>query len=264
MRDWESIICYEDRSKLITSRWLLAGVSTRQTAENTAAGVLWLAMSRVGDSVTANLYKDEARGAGDLVAVGTADVSAIDGTAEAAAKLVFSEANTSGLSGSLYIHQYTADDACPLQVALCTDEDLNALCDAIEDLPGYSATLGMAEFIRLAGEDVLGKVARMYRRQLGGSGAGEAWFIAGASRNYPDLRRIANPAQLRLACAYRALEVALGRSHLNGEDTAYSTLRDNFASQYATVMNDLTLALTQGGPDATTVAQTSTRRLARA
>ena len=247
-RKWESIICYEDRGAgFRTSRWRLAGIRTKAGGENTDAGVLWLQMSRAADTVTADLYKDDGLGSGDKVATGSADVSGVDGTAAGAVELALSEANSSGLSGSSWIHDYLGDGVCPLQVALCTDEDLDGLWDGIEDLPGYDATAGMAEYIRLAGEDVLAKVAAIFRRQVGGSGAPEAWFITDAGRARPDLRRIANPGQLRMACAYHALEIALGRSHQRGGETMYSSLRDYFHQQYDRAMGSLSLAFKTGG-----------------
>jgi len=243
-RKWESIICYEDRQAgFHSSRWRLSGVRTRQNAENTDGGVLWLEMTRAGDTVTAALFKDAARDAADKVAEGSADVSGLDGTPGGAVEVALAAANASGLSGALRLHDYRADAACPVQVALCVDEDLAALWDGIASLPGYDATCGCAEFIRLAGEDVLGKVLALFQDRLGGYAAAEAWFIADASRILPDLRRIANPAQLRGACAHRALEIAHGRSHRMGSETMYSRLRDYHRAEYERATATLVLAI---------------------
>jgi len=193
-RKWESIICYENRAEAFTtSRWRLAGLRTRSAGENTDSGVLWLEIDRDGDTVTASLYKDAGRDAADKVAEGSADVSGTDGSAGSAVELALAAVNDSGLSGSFMLHQHLADDVCPVQVALCVDADLDTLWDGISALPGYDATAGCAEFIRLAGEDVLAKVAAMFRDRLGGQSA-QAWFLADANRDLPDLRRIANPA----------------------------------------------------------------------
>jgi hypothetical protein len=264
MRPWESVISYEDRARFQTSRWRLTGVRTREAAQNTADGVLWLHMTRAGNAITANLYKDDALGAGDKVASGTADGSTLDGTAEHAVELTLAQANNSGLAGSFWVHQHLADACCPLQAALCVDEDLDALWDGIEDLPGYDAAAGMAEFIRLAGEDVLARVTRLFADQLDGQGGQEAWFITDACRSVPDLRRVANPGQLRLACACRALEVAIGRNHQRAGETAYSALRDTFAAQYARAMESLTLTFKGGVTGcATEQAATAAHRLSR-
>jgi hypothetical protein len=121
--------------------------------------------------------------------------------------------------------------------ALCADSDLDALWDGIEALPGYSPTTGCAEFIRLATVDVLAKVSAMFRDRLGSSMVTE-WFLAD---DLPDLRRIANPAQLRLACAHRALEIALGRSHRTGVESMYSRLRDYHRAEFDRAMASLVL-----------------------
>jgi len=243
-RKWESIICYEDRGEAFhTSRWRLAGVRTKAGAANSDDGVLWLRMTRAGETATAELFKAAALGAGDKVASGSADVSGCDGTAAGAAEVSLTAANDSGLSGSFWIHDYRADGVCPVQVALCTDDDLDALWDGIESLAGYEATAGCAEFIRLAGEDVLARVAAIFRDAVGGHGAAEAWFLTDAARSLPDLRRVANPAQLRLAAAHRALQIALGRGHRSGGETMYSRLRDYHAAEYERAMASLVLAV---------------------
>ncbi len=262
-RRWESVICYEDRAALHTSRWRLAGVCTRADAPNTDAGVLWLQTRRVGDTVTAELYRSAARAAGTLVASGAVDVSGCAGTSATAVELTLSAANSSGLTGSLWIHAHNADIVCPVQVSLCVDEDLDALWDGVADLPGHDTTVGMAEFIRIAGEDVLAGVAKLFADALGGHVTAAAWYITDATRSVPDLRRIANPAQLRLACAYRALEIALGRSHHRAEDTVYSVLRDRFAAEHAHALASLTLGVTDGEGTTAANATATTRRLAR-
>jgi hypothetical protein len=246
-RKWESVICYESRGQaMCSSRWRLAGVRTKEGAENTDAGVLWLQTTRNANVVTADLYKSADRATGDKVATGTANVAGLDGTAASAVELTLAQANTSGLSGSFFLHAYYAADVCPVQVALCVDEDLDALWDGIESLAGYDATAGCAEFIRLAGEDVLAQVAATFRDRLGGYAASAAWFIEDQARCLPDLRRIANPAQLRLAAAHRALEIAIGRGHNMAAETMYSRLRDYHRAEYDRAMACLVLAFRAG------------------
>jgi len=264
-RRWESVISYEDRSNFHTSRWRLTGIKTKEDGQNTDSGVLWLKMTKSGDTATATLYKDDGLASGNAVATGTADVSSTDGTGTNAAEVTLSQSNSSGLSGSFWIHQYTNDANVPVQVALCVDEDLDSLWDAIDDLNGYDSTYGMAEFIRFAGEDVLGAVAKMFKDELGGHGSAEAWFITDASRNYPDLRRIANPGQLRIGCAHRALAIALGREHQRASETAYSELRDYHNAEYQRALTSLVLAVKSGsGDNAAARGATSSHRPARA
>ena len=174
-RKWESIICYEDRSYVHTSRWRLSGIKTKEGGENTDSGVLWLTMSEASNTVTANVYKDDGLASGNKVATGTASIASIDATGENAVELTLTESNSSGISGSFWIHDYQDDPSTiPIQVCLCTDEDRDTLWDGIEDLTGYDSTYGCAEFIRVATDDVLASVAAIYIERLGGFGASEA------------------------------------------------------------------------------------------
>ena len=249
-RKWQAIICYEDRSDhLTTSRWRLSGVATKEGAQNTDDGDLWLKTTKSGDDVTADLYKDDACASGNKVATGTADVSGCDNTGANAAELTLTAAESSGLSGSFWIHNYEGDDTCGVKVALCTDEDLGALWDGIEALTGYDATNGCAEFIRVAGEEILGLLTQRFREQLGGHGAKEAWFITDAERLLPDLRRIANPDQVRLACAHRALAIAIGRSHQLADPTMFSELQNRHNAECESAMASLVLAIKAGSGD---------------
>ena len=267
-REWRSIIPYEDRSDhLTTSRWALDGVNTIEGGENTDSGVVWLKTTKAGDTVTATLYKDDGLASGNSVATGTADVSGCDNTGANAAEVALTQANSSGLSGAFWIHQYVGDDNCPLQVTLCVDEDLDALYDGIEVLPTstYNATTGMAEFIRVAGDDVISAMLARFEDELGGYSAAEAWYITDATRAYPDLRRIANPAQLRRSCAHRALALSLGRSHNRADETTFSELRDYHNAEYMAALESIVLAIKTGsGDDAIGVGTSNTVRLERA
>lgn len=249
-RKWDSIICYEDRSDhLRTTDWRLSGIKTKEGAQNTGDGLLWLKTTKSGDVVTAELYKDSGLASANKVASGTANVAACDGTGENAATVTFAEAESSGLTGTVRILKYEGDDDCGVQVALCVDEDMDALWDGIEALTGYDSTYGCAESIRVAGGDVMAYVSKKFRDELGGVPAASAWFIGDGKHSYPDLRRIANPAQLRQACAYRALVICIGRSHMTGEESMYSKLRDEFDEQYGRALHSLVLALKGGSAD---------------
>jgi len=242
---WESIICYENRQEaLTTSRWRLAGLRTKAGGENTDGGLLWLQVVRDVDTVTAELYKDRGLAQADKVAEGAADVSGL-GAGGDLVELTLSAANSSGLTGTTTLPEYLADAVCPVQVALCVDADLDTLWDGIEALPGYDAVAGCAEFIRLATEDVLARVSSVFRDRLGGK-ADQAWFRVDGARELPDLRRIANPAQLRLACAHRSLEIALGRSHRTGAESMYSRLRDYHRGEFDRAMASLVLSVASG------------------
>ena len=266
-RMFESIISYEYRPGHVwTSRWRLAGVKTLEGSENTDSGMLWLTTSKSGDDLTCKLYKDDGVASDNQVCTAEAvDVSGCDNTGANAVQVTFAEANSSGLSGSMWIHGYTSDDySAPVLVALCTDEDMDGLWDDIENLPNYSSTYGCAEFIRMAGDDIIGKLLARYQNELGGYGAQEGWFIIDADRAYPDLRRIANPAQLRMACAHRALAFALGSSHQRAEPTMYSSERDYHNAEFASAMQSLVLTTKAGdGDDASDEGRASVLHLSR-
>ena len=273
-RPWESIISYEDRGyQVTTSRWRLAGVKTKEGAQNTLDGVLWLKVTTSGSDSTLGLYKAAACASGDQVAAPAAavDLSGCDNDIDNAVQVTFAASNSSGLTGALWVHEYVgdADDTAdhrfiPIQVALATDEDLDALWDGVEDLPGFDATYGCAEFIRIAQEDVLAAVMQRYKDEMGGHGSGEGWFIQDADRAYPDLRRIANPGQLRLACAHRAIAIAVGRSHQRADATMYSELRDDHNERFAEALVALVVAFKAGSsPNAEASANASVIRQAR-
>lgn len=224
------LICYEDRDDLHTSRWLLDGVSTA-AAGNTHRGWLFLTAGRTGQTVTLELYKDPDCGAGDKVATGSADVSAMG----AAVKVDLTEANDSGLSGQVYLESYAADppSSVPVLVSLCTDADLAELWRDIDSLPSdvYDAACGMAAHCAVATRRVLLLAGQMYAEELGGYGGPEHVHYAGATRMDPDWRRLIVPDQLSEAAACWALELALGSCHSMAEETMYSQLRDHFAQR---------------------------------
>lgn len=243
-RAWEDIICYQDTEAFRTSRWRLWGVRTRSGLANTDDGVLWLSLTGQDDGVAASLSLDRA-GVSTQASGTLEDVRSLDGSADEALEITLDEVADSGLSASLYLHAFQADASCPLQVALCTDEDLRALWDGVEDLTAYESLAGLAECIRLAGSEMLARVIRMYPEQLGATA--RAWYLDGSDRFAPDLGRLANPAQLRYPCSCLALAHALGRDHQRADDTAYSRLRDHFFERYETAMSSLRLAFTTDG-----------------
>lgn len=215
---------YEDRSEIHTSRWSLSGVSTKPDGP-AHDGRLWAAFSAAGDVVTADLYKAPACDSGDKVATGTADISGID---SAPARCALSEANSSGISGEFFIEDYSSDPAgaVELLVSLCSDADLADEHAALSDLPVYDSTTGLARYCAVATRKVLLTLTQMYAGQLGGYGAPEHRYRAGAARGLPDLRRLANPDQLKDAAVHAALSLAFGACHERADETMFSRLRD--------------------------------------
>ena len=224
MSRFDHIICYEDRDEIATSRWLLEGVSTK-TPGNTARGWLWMSTSLAGATVTVSVYKDPACASGDKVASGSASISLLP------AKVSLAQANSSGITGELYVEAYAEDAAAvPVLVSLCVDGDLTEEWAGITGLPSevYDAAEGMARHCAAATRRVLLMASQLYGEELGGYGAGEGRNIPGASRSVPDYRRLAAPRQLADAAACWALELALGSCHQMATQTLYSQLRDHF------------------------------------
>lgn len=220
---FEYCFAYEDRAQAHTSRWSLEGVSTASDG-NIRGGRLWMTASESAGTVTVNLYKHADLASGDKVASGTADISSISA---GAARCDLSEENSSGLSGEFYFESYSADvDSAELIVSLCDDSDLAVAHADLANLPVYDSGVGMALHCEVATRKVLLLISQVYGEELGGSGAPEHRYRAGASRAVPDFRRLANVDQLKDAAVHWALAMAFGACHERAEETMYSQLRD--------------------------------------
>ena len=222
------VISYEDRDDLHISRWLLEGVNTKPSG-STYRGWLFMQASKAGDTATVDLYKDPACASGDKVATGSADGS---GVGSAPVKLTLSEANSSGLSGSLYFEGYSSDpsSAVAVLVSMCVDADLAEEWYDIDSLPAdvYDSTNGMAAYCASATKKVLLLASQLYSEELGGYGGREHPHYGSATRDWPDWRRLAVPDQLKDAATCWALELAFGSCHKLAQDTMYSQLRDHY------------------------------------
>ena len=215
---------YEDRDEFHTSRWSLSGVNTTDSG-NLTDGRLWMTAEESGDTVTVNVYSDQALGT--KVAAGTADVS---GIADAAAKCTLTEHDSSGLSGEFYFEAWADDNATGVEVlvALAMDADLAVEFIGLSELPDtvYDSTNGMADHIAAATQRVLLLVSQMYKQEVGGFGAPESRYRTVATRSYPDYRCLANVDQLRDTCLHWALMLAFGACHQLSQETMYSELRN--------------------------------------
>lgn len=221
---FEYCFAYEDRDAVHTSRWLLDGVNTK-VGGNTGAGRLWMTAADSAGTVAVNLYKSLACESADLVASGSADISGID---SAAVRCALSAENSSGLSGEFYFESYACDPdgAVEVLVSLCDDGDLQDEHSALDDLPVYDSSTGLARYCALATRKVLLLVSQRYSEELGGCGAPEHRYHAGATRTTPDFRRLANPDQIKDASVHWALTLAFGACHERADETMYSNLRD--------------------------------------
>jgi len=217
--------CYEDRADIHTSRLKLLGMDTREPGNN-ERGWLWMSTVDTGGSLAVTFYKDQA-GASSVM-TGTSDIS---GIADAPVQVVLAEANSSGLSGEIWVHTHDADVTLnAVLVSLCVDEDL-AICFAdIDDLPDdvYSASEGLAFHCAAATRNTLLRASQLYSTQLGGHGGPEDRRLTGATRLVPDYRRLSVPDELKEVATFWALELALGSKHERHDETMYSELRDYY------------------------------------
>jgi hypothetical protein len=116
------------------SNLYLDGISTLADAPNTDGGKLYGSFTKSGATYTVNLYSDIAQTA--LVA---------SGTATSFGKMTLNQANDSGISGSINLVTYTANDT--LLQAVCILADDSALPQThLETLSDYDASVGFAAF----------------------------------------------------------------------------------------------------------------------
>ena len=87
-------------------------------------------------------------------------------------------------------------------------------------------------------------VSQLFREQLGGFGASEHRNIASADRCLPDLRRIAQPRQLRAAAVHCALGMIFWSGHEMGDqETMYSDLGRRHEKLYDQAVGNWNLAI---------------------
>lgn len=229
---------YEDRDEIHTSRWLLTGVET--TADgNLTEGRVWMSAVETNDTVAVSIFQEQTLTT--QIMEGSCDISDID---DAAVKCTLTETNDSGMTGEFYFESYTSDPtAVEVLVSLAMDADLEIEFANIAQLPVYSGTTGMADYLAAATKKVLLQVSQLYADELGGSGAPEHRYKAGATRVVPDYRRIANPDQLADACIHWALMLAMAASHEREQNTMYSELRNYHNEQRKEAIQSWNLAI---------------------
>lgn len=204
MATFDHIIAYEDRDEIFTSRWSLSGVITKDGSENISTdGMAWFSTGVVGDTLTVAVYADAA-GSGSI-ATGTASVTAI---ALAATAVTLSEANSSGISGEVWIESYTsAVTLAPMKVSLVMDTDLSLEYARIEQAQMdsvYDSTNGFALYCAAATKETLNLASNLFKEQMGGYGAKELRYLS-ADRLTPDWRAIVQPGQYLNVTKYWAL-----------------------------------------------------------
>lgn len=200
---FDSIIAYEDRALIRTSRWELDGIVTKDSG-NTDRGWLWFSTVQTGDNIVMTLYKDRA-GTNDVAESDSVDVSDADTTP---VMLTFSQANTSGISGIVWIEDFTEDVTLePAIVSLCMDqdiEDIYARSDEAHMADVFNSTTGFARFCSVATSHVVRLITSLYMQEIGGFGAVEAFNLTSPDRLNPDWRGVVAPLQLLDAAKYYA------------------------------------------------------------
>lgn len=224
---YETVIAYEDRTKIFTHDWRFAGINTLSSG-NTDGGMLYFSLTKSGTTYTMTVYKVEAKASGDAVATGNV-VSATAPSEASPLTIDLSESNSSGLTGTLKIASYASDESAGyLYVTLAVDSDCNNYFAGYTELNTYSSTAGLAAQHNEAMFEMIDKLTAKYA-EFGGAGK-SPWWQTGDKR-YPDLRIILTPRQLRKAAAHYALYIALSASCF-GEDSAYWELRDYHKEEY--------------------------------
>ena len=236
---YETIIAYEDRTKVFTHDWRLAALKTVSSG-STDNGLLYFSLTLSSTTYTAEVYKDSGKASGNKIASGTV-VSATAPTEADPLDITLAEANSSGVTGALKIASYTADeDGGYLQVLLSVDADCDDYYDGYDLLNAYDSTYGLARHHNLAMFEIINYLSTRFSHEFSGAGK-SPWWQAG-DKKYPDLRRILNPAQLRKASAYYTLFSALSKSAFN-KDSSYWELRDWYEEKYKEALTSVQLAL---------------------
>lgn len=132
----------------------LDGFVTINSLLNSDAGRLYLSLTKSGSTYTVNCYKDAARA--NLVA---------SGTTTAIGTITLTASNSSGLSGSVYLTTYTADDTGIVADAfLSTDDDLPL--NGIQALTEFDVLSGFAKYHMQAFNDLKERLKSKYDSQL--------------------------------------------------------------------------------------------------
>ena len=216
---FDTVINYETRSEMRTSRWSFDGVITKDTG-NTAKGWLWYSAVKSGDNLTVTVYKDAA-GASSVAASSATDISTV---ADAPVKITLLETNSSGITGELFVHSYGSDvTLAPIMVSLIMDADIEliyARSDESHMSDVYDSTTGYAKYCARATEHMLMFAANQFAEQMGGFGSEEDHNLTGPERLVPIWASIVAPEQMRDAAVYYACWMAfMAADESDGEDS---------------------------------------------
>lgn len=246
----DHIIVYEDRDEIRTTRWSIDGVVTKDSG-NTDKGWLYYSTVKTGDNIVVTVYKDAA-GANSVMACSATNISATDNTATNAVKITLAAVNTSGLTGTMWVH-YWAEDVTlvPMLVSLCVDEDIELIYQRSDEahMTGvYDSTVGYAKYCAMATAFVLRWVAKKYPEEIGGFGAETDHKLKLAERIYPQWSRINAPEQLKDAATYYACWWAfMSQDESDGEDSMLASKAKMCQEQFESALSSINLVFDTDG-----------------
>ena len=249
---FDHIIVYEDRDEIRTTRWSISGVVTKDSG-NTDGGWLWYSTVKTGDNVVVTVYKDSA-GSNSVMLASATDISGLDNDAENSVLITLAEANSSGLTGTMYIHDWTEDvTLVPMIVSLCMDSDIELIYDRSDEahMTGvYDSTTGFADHCSMATGFILRWVAKKYPDQIGGFGGEADHKLKLAERVLPQWSRINAPEQLKDAATFYACWWAfMAQDESDGDDSMLATKAEACKEEHEKALASINLTFNTD-PDA--------------
>ena len=243
---FDHIIVYEDRDEIRTTRWIIDGVITKDSG-NTDKGWLWFSTVKTGDDLVVTVHKDSA-GASSVMLSAATDISDLDNDADNAVKITLAAENTSGLTGTMWVHDWTEDvTLVPVMVSLVMDQDIeDEYARSDEDhMDGvYDSTVGYARFCSVATGHIMRLVSNLYSTELAGYGAHEAYNLTLPERLYPDWRGIVQPLQLLDAAKYYACwKIFMAADESDGTDSMLAYKATQCKEQYDDAVSKWNLAI---------------------
>ena len=173
------------------SNLVLDGLSTIDDALNTDSGRLYGALTYSAPTYTFSLYKDATRM--DLVAQGTATTLGV---------MTLTARNDSGLSGSVNVAQYAADDAA-IEAVCFLSQDGDLPMRGLDELCDYDPILGYADYHLKAFDYLKGHIVSRYKSIIFNPDFIDTHQINGGKGGY-DLSRCINISVLRETSAHYA------------------------------------------------------------
>lgn len=192
MASFEYISIIGDPAKAVLKVAYIDGISTKHDSDDTDRGRLYASLVKTGDTYTLDIFSNVAKDAGSRVLTGQ--------TNSLQAYFELTEVDSSGMSGRAWIDSFESADAnIILLPTFAVDRDVVVSAGECERYPGYDDEEGFAEFHAQAVQEIMTSGLPMAVPSLFG-GAGLAAFVPqGQNSKLPDLTKIANPDQLRVA-----------------------------------------------------------------